>query len=51
MLGSILGNELAVEALLENGARIDVQDYEGNTALHLACIYNQESIVATLIET
>ena len=51
MLGSILGNDLAVEALLENGAKIDIQDYEGNTALHLACIYNQESIVATLIET
>lgn len=41
MLGSILGNDLAVKALLELGAESDLQDYEGNTALHLACGYNQ----------
>lgn len=51
MLGCILGNDLAVRALLENGARSDLQDYEDNTAFHLACIYNQESIVAILLES
>lgn len=41
MLGSILGNDIAVKTLLELGADPDLQDYEGNSALHLACGYNQ----------
>lgn len=41
MLGSILGNDIAVKRLLDLGAQFDLQDYEGNTALHLACGYNQ----------
>lgn len=50
MLGSILGNEVAVKSLLELGADHSLQDYEGNTALHLACGYNQDKVVDILLE-
>ena len=49
MLGSILGNEIAVKNLIDLGAKPDLQDYEGNTALHLACGYNQEKVVEILL--
>lgn len=50
MLGAILGNEVAVEELLKLKADTTLQDYEGNTALHHACIYNQEKIAKLLLE-
>ena len=50
MLGCILGNTIAIPILLDHGANIELQDFEGNTAFHLACIYNQEEIVKILIE-
>ncbi len=31
-------------------ADVKVADYEGNTPLHLACIYNQEVIIKYLIQ-
>lgn len=49
MLGSILGNDIAVKALIQLGAEPDLQDYEGSTALHLACGYNQQKIVQILL--
>lgn len=49
MLGAILGNDLAVEELLLLQANPSLQDYEGNTALHHACLYNQEGIVKLLL--
>lgn len=45
MLGCILGNEIAVKSLLENKADMSLKDFEGNTALHLACIFNQNDII------
>lgn len=45
MLGCILGNEIAVKALLEAKADMTLKDFEGNTALHLACIFNQDDII------
>ena len=41
MLGAILGNIQAVEELLKLGADASLADFEGNTALHHSCIYNQ----------
>ena len=41
MLGAILGNIQAVEELLKLGADVGLADFEGNTALHHSCIYNQ----------
>lgn len=50
MLGCILGNEIAVKALLEAKADMTLKDFEGNTALHLACIFNQDDIIQVLSE-
>ncbi len=50
MLGCILGNEIAVKALLENKADMTLKDFEGNTALHLSCIFNQNDIIQVLSE-
>ena len=41
MLAAIVGNSQAAEELLLLGADVILADYEGNTALHHACIYNQ----------
>ena len=41
MLGSILGNEVAVKELIKLGANPASRDFEGNTAAHHACLYNQ----------
>jgi ankyrin repeat protein len=41
MLAAITGNEQAAEELLKLKADVSIKDYEGNTALHHACIYNQ----------
>ncbi len=48
MLGCILGNEIAVKSLLDNKADMALKDFEGNTALHLACIFNQNDIIEVL---
>lgn len=50
MLGCILGNDVAVRTLLENKAEMGLKDYEGNTALHHACIFNHRMIVKILLE-
>ena len=50
MLASIVGNELSAEELLKLGADVKAKDYEGNTALHHACIYNHESIARILLQ-
>jgi ankyrin repeat protein len=49
MLGSIRGNDLAVKTLLDLGADPNLQDYEGNTALHFACAYNQSNLIDILL--
>ena len=49
MVGAILGNEQAVEELLKLGADRNSVDFEGNTALHHACIYNQNLIARILL--
>jgi ankyrin repeat protein len=41
MLGAIVGNEVAVEELLKLNADPRLQDFEGNTALHHACSFDQ----------
>lgn len=41
MLATITGNAEAAEELLKLKADVKAKDYEGNTPLHLACIYNQ----------
>ena len=49
MLGVITANQLAVEELLKLGAEVGLQDYQGNSALHHACIYSQETITRILL--
>lgn len=49
-MGCILGNIPAVKALLDLGADPNIQDSDGNTALHHACNYEHESIVELLLE-
>lgn len=50
MLAAIVGNQPAAEELLVLGAEVALADYEGNTALHHACIYNQEKIARILLQ-
>jgi hypothetical protein len=49
MLGAIVGNEVAVEELLKLNADPRLLDFEGNTALHHACSFDQETIVRLLL--
>lgn len=49
MLAAIVGNEVAAEELLKLNADPKLQDFEGNTALHHACSYNQETIARLLL--
>ncbi len=46
----ITGNLEVIKALLENGADINAKGYEGETALAMACFYNQPEIVKFLLK-
>lgn len=50
MYSAWMGNEEAVNHLLEKGADINMQDETGATALHLAIWKNHESIALKLLE-
>jgi len=42
-------NFKAVEALVKKGAKLDIQDKEGSTALHIAIVNKQMKIVKNLV--
>jgi len=50
IVAAAYGRESTVEYLLENGADIDFQNYDGNTALYLAAFLGRVEIVKLLIE-
>src|SRR5581483_11709325 len=51
MLAVLENNKVIIELFLKNGSCVDSQEkVYGNTALHLACLYNFSSIVKLLLE-
>ncbi|KAL4429957.1 hypothetical protein ABPG74_000323 [Tetrahymena malaccensis] len=45
MIAAEQGSEEIVILLLKAGAEIDMQDENGNTALHIACMFNRSAII------
>ncbi|RWS28261.1 ankyrin repeat domain-containing protein [Leptotrombidium deliense] len=44
------GNYAAVRALIENGVHVNYSDIYGNSALHLAVLYNHINIIELLLQ-
>lgn len=43
-----VGNDIAVDLLLRLGCDPNIQDHDGNTPVHFACIHGHGAIVAVL---
>lgn len=41
---------IALQLLLDNGAKVKEKNYAGQTAIHLSAMYNEDSVMALLIE-
>ena len=48
---SIQGDKMALERAYLAGVDMNMGDYDGRTALHLACVENHPACVKYLIET
>lgn len=44
------GNEIILNALIDAGCSVNVQNQLGETALHVACVERQERAAAILVE-